>query len=103
MHRASLALAVAALLVAAGSLIAARPGRAQGFPGDRKLRWERLEVDVQLRDRPGMATSEREALQERLACYRTKVPGGWLVMSPRLGGITFYPDPQYAWTGGSLE
>jgi len=50
-----------------------------------------------------MATSEREALQERLACYRTKVPGGWLVMSPRLGGVCFYPDPTWAWTGGSLD
>lgn len=102
MHRASLALALAALIIAVAAPFAARPGHAQGF-GERKLRWERLEVDVQLRDRPGMATSEREALQERLACYRSKVPGGWLVMSPRLGGIAFYPDPSHAWTGGSLE
>ena len=35
---------------------------------------------------------------------RSKIPGGWLVVlegdSP---SITFVPDPQYRWDGGSLE
>ena len=100
MRRSWLAFALGALLAGGAVLTFPRPGQAQS---QRKLRWERLEVDVELRDRPGMATSEREQLQERLACYRSKVPGGWLVMSPRLGGIAFYPDPQHAWSGGSLD
>ena len=35
--------------------------------------------------------------------YRAKVPGGWLVATkgrPGWGGgtgLTFYPDPEYAW------
>lgn len=101
MRRTLLAGALGALLAGAALLLLPRPVEAQGQP--RKLRWERLEVDVELRDRPGMATSEREQLQERLACYRAKVPGGWMVMSPRLGGVCFYPDPTWSWTGGSLD
>ncbi len=31
---------------------------------------------------------------------RAKVPGGWLVATG--GGVTFYPDPNHDWNGGSL-
>jgi len=36
--------------------------------------------------------------------YRSKVPGGWLVIAGVTTGhsITFMPDPQHQWTGGSL-
>jgi hypothetical protein len=36
--------------------------------------------------------------------YRAKVTGGWLVMlsSYEKGGLTFYPDPNHEWNGGSL-
>jgi hypothetical protein len=40
--------------------------------------------------------------------YRTRVPGGWLIFiyTPGrggLGGVTFYPDPNHAWDGGTQE
>ena len=35
--------------------------------------------------------------------YRTKVPGGWLVMvTNNARGLMFYPDPKHNWDGGSL-
>jgi hypothetical protein len=42
--------------------------------------------------------------------YRTKVPGGWLVMvtvecagtCTEQPGLTFYSDPQHTWDGSSL-
>ena len=35
---------------------------------------------------------------------RTKVPGGWLVLViHNTTGITFYPDPEHTWDGGSLS
>jgi hypothetical protein len=36
--------------------------------------------------------------------FRAKVPGGWLVQVRAEGGsgITFYPDPEHEWDGGSL-
>jgi hypothetical protein len=35
---------------------------------------------------------------------RAKIPGGWLVVSTSSsgGGVTFYPDPQHKWDGGSV-
>src|SRR5262249_50975001 len=35
---------------------------------------------------------------------RAKIPGGWLLiaMSNTGGGVTFYPDPEYKWNGGSV-
>jgi hypothetical protein len=35
---------------------------------------------------------------------RAKVPGGWLVQIVQSDGcgITFYPDPEHKWDGGSL-
>ena len=35
--------------------------------------------------------------------YRAKVPGGWLVLvADNATGLTFYPDPEHNWDGGSL-
>jgi hypothetical protein len=37
---------------------------------------------------------------------RAKVPGGWLVnvIIAQVGmGMTFYPDPDYAWDGNSNQ
>jgi hypothetical protein len=35
--------------------------------------------------------------------YRAKVPGGWLVVvADNATGLTFYPDPEHNWDGGSL-
>ena len=34
--------------------------------------------------------------------HRTKVPGGWLVLViHNTSGVTFYPDPEHKWNGGS--
>ncbi len=34
--------------------------------------------------------------------YRTKVPGGWLVLVSNVTAtLTFYPDPEHKWDGGS--
>ena len=40
--------------------------------------------------------------------YRARVPGGWLIFicTPGrggLGGVTFCPDPNHAWDGGTQE
>jgi hypothetical protein len=52
-----------------------------------KLKFEKLDVD---------------GLSFRL--NRAKVPGGWLVIatSNTGGGVTFYPDPEHKWNGGSV-
>lgn len=35
--------------------------------------------------------------------YRTKVPGGWLVLvMQNTSGLTFVPDPDHKWDGASL-
>lgn len=35
--------------------------------------------------------------------HRTKVPGGWLVLViHNTAGLSFYPDPEHKWDGGSL-
>ena len=34
--------------------------------------------------------------------HRAKVPGGWLVLViHNTSGLTFYPDPEHKWNGGS--
>ena len=62
---------------------------------------------------PGLVWQKLESNRENESWFhaeweihRTKVPGGWLVLT-RLGGsapqgITFYPDPDHRWNGGSL-
>ena len=53
-----------------------------------KLKFEKLDV---------------EGLSFRV--NRAKVPGGWLLIatSNTGGGVTFYPDPEHKWNGGSVE
>ena len=38
--------------------------------------------------------------------FRAKIPGGWLIRIADINGygcgITFYPDPNHAWDGGSI-
>lgn len=35
--------------------------------------------------------------------HRAKVSGGWLVLvMHNTSGVTFYPDPEHKWDGGSL-
>jgi hypothetical protein len=45
-------------------------------------------------------------LDSKYMTERTKVPGGWLVVSQfHIGGahgLTFVPDPKHEWDGGSL-
>jgi hypothetical protein len=35
--------------------------------------------------------------------YRTKIPGGWLVAVRPHDSVTFVPDPQHEWDGGSSD
>jgi hypothetical protein len=35
--------------------------------------------------------------------YRSKVPGGWLLATRPHDNVTFMPDPQHEWDGGSAE
>jgi len=49
-------------------------------------------------------TSEKPAKR----ALRARVPGGWLIFIETpgrggLGGVTFYPDPNHAWDGGTQE
>ncbi len=39
-----------------------------------------------------------------ITAFRAKVPGGWLVGHnwSEAGGLTFYPDPEHLWDGGTL-
>ena len=52
-----------------------------------KLKFEKLDVD---------------ALSARV--NRAKIPGGWLLIatSNSGGGVTFSPDPEHKWDGGSI-
>lgn len=38
--------------------------------------------------------------------YRARVPGGWLIFlyppGKGLSSVTFYPDPNHTWDGGTL-
>ncbi len=57
-----------------------------------KLIWERLNDSIPVFD------------GKELKTYRAKVPGGWLVASGSLtNGVTFYPDFDHEWDGGSLR
>jgi hypothetical protein len=35
--------------------------------------------------------------------YRARIPGGWLVAVRPHDNVTFVPDPQHEWDGGSAE
>lgn len=36
------------------------------------------------------------------AILRTPIPGGWLLSGVATGGLTFVPDPEHKWDGGSV-
>jgi len=48
---------------------------------------------------PGFDWQQVSAAPVRL--LRAKVPGGWLLASS--GSVGFYPDPEHAWDGRSME
>ncbi len=56
------------------------------------------------------AQSASANTNDDFSIFRTKVPGGWLVIlvglaadtGAHLSGLTFYPDPHHAWDGSSL-
>ncbi len=68
------------------------------IPAKPILKWQELESNTS-------ATSEKT--------FRAKIPGGWLVAISvtRISGnargngnaVTFVPDPNHEWTGGSIE
>ena len=53
-----------------------------------KLKFEKLDVST---------------LTVNTIINRAKIPGGWLLVSTSNagGGVTFYPDPEHKWDGGS--
>jgi hypothetical protein len=53
-----------------------------------KLKFEKLDVGASL----------------SVQVNRAKIPGGWLLVSTSNagGGVTFYPDPEHKWDGGSV-
>lgn len=56
----------------------------------RRLVWEEL------------GSSGRGVLKLDWNVCRAKVPGGWLVVViHNTSGLTFYPDPEHKWEGGS--
>ena len=61
----------------------------------RQLSWEELNA------------SRTDAGILNLGCWsvhRSKVPGGWLVLVREgTNGLTFYPDPEHKWDGGSMS
>lgn len=102
MNRLSLLLAAAAFAAGAALMTTAQPTHAQGFGDVAKLKWEMIEADLEGPPRMApMIESDRQRLMLRMTVYRAKVPGGWLLMSPR-GGLSLVPDPQHAWNGASL-
>ena len=59
----------------------------------RKLVWHRLDS----------SRAEGRVFKLGWDVHRTKVPGGWLVLViHNTTGLTFYPDPEHNWDGGSL-
>ena len=58
------------------------------------------QVDLDVPPRfPVMIESQRQTLIERMAVYRARVPGGWLVRTG--AGATFFPDEDHSWDGAS--
>ena len=63
-------------------------------------------------DKPALTLEELnlkyEGEKSAKYAYRARVLGGWLVFIETpgrggLGGVTFYPDPNHAWDGGTQE
>jgi len=58
-----------------------------------KLVWEEL----------NSSRSGRGIIKLEWKVHRAKVWGGWLVLvMHNTSGVTFYPDPEHKWDGGSL-
>lgn len=58
----------------------------------RQLVWEELKS----------SRAEGGILKLDWTVHRAKVPGGWLVLvMHNTSGLTFYPDPEHKWDGGS--
>jgi hypothetical protein len=50
-----------------------------------------------------LGSSGRGVLKLDWDVFRTRVPGGWLVLViQNTSGLTFYPDPEHKWDGGSV-
>jgi len=49
--------------------------------------------------------SRYEGKQPAKHAYRARIPGGWLIFiytqAVGLSGVTFYPDANHAWDGGT--
>jgi hypothetical protein len=62
-------------------------------PEQSQLVWEELKS----------SRAGRGILKLEWTVHRTKDPGGWLVLiMHNTSGVTFYPDPEHEWDGGSL-
>jgi len=61
-----------------------------------KLTWEKL----------NSGRKEEKWYHSSWEVYRVKVPNGWLILIRGAGeggdGVTFYPDSDHKWSGGSL-
>jgi hypothetical protein len=69
-----------------------------------KIRWELIEGDEIVRDKPVSSVHSCDVPRVK----RAKVPGGWFVFvqeGPQFGstGAFFYPDPPHEWDGQSLD
>ena len=66
------------------------------------LQWELLGKQ-ELWDRP----QPNKGYAYQMLLWRTKVPGGWLLMAVNSKSnnpdpvLSFYPDPDHTWTGGT--
>ena len=97
------------------SVLHERANPASGCPSDASER-QILEDKRNLngRHRPLDATAEKRPLSFDLltnricsnsatfSIYRAKIPGGWLVAVRPNDNLTFIPDPEHEWDGGSL-
>jgi CelD/BcsL family acetyltransferase involved in cellulose biosynthesis len=84
-------------------------------PGRREAMQDLLERDSAEWRRLREAALERNVLSfelvpnrinttsARFAIFRAKIPGGWLVALRPHDSLTFVPDPQHRWDGGSAE
>jgi hypothetical protein len=64
-----------------------------------KLDLEKIEVQIDGKDL-GLFTKMAVSIR------RARVPGGWLIFTAGqsgMSGVSFYPDPQHAWDGGSVH
>ncbi len=50
-----------------------------------------------------MVSNRITTTSAKFAIYRARIPGGWLVALRPQDNLTFVPDPQHKWDGGSAE